>query len=106
MKELLEQALIARTKDLSEKTTEELESEFNINFEISDLPTIHESYQFLYKKYVEDADSYKNENFLDMEEIKANNEKRKKKKKKKSKDKMDDMDVEDIEPAQQGRRSR
>ena len=92
VKELLEKALISRTKDNAERTVEEMEAEFNINFEVADLSTIHEAYQFLFKKYVEDVDNLVNENFLTKEEIRKNHEKKKKKKKGSSKD----MDVEDV----------
>ena len=68
---------MARTKDLQEKTVEEMEAEFNINFEVADLATIHESYQFLMKKYVENqAPDIK---FLNLDDIKKKNERRKKK---------------------------
>ena len=54
-----------------------MEAEFNIHFEVADLATIHESYQFLMKKYVENqAPDIK---FLTLDDIKKNNEKRKKK---------------------------
>ena len=33
-----------------------MDAEFNINFQVADLATIHESYQFLYKKYVAEGD--------------------------------------------------
>ena len=55
-----------------------MEAEFNIHFEVADLATIHESYQFLMKKYVENqAPDIK---FLTLDDLKKNNEKRKKKK--------------------------
>ena len=55
-----------------------MKAEFNINFEVADLSTIHEAYQFVFKKYVEDCSQ--DINFLTLEDIKKNNEKRKKKK--------------------------
>ena len=77
-----------------------MEAEFNINFEVADLSTIHEAYQFLFKKYVAEIDTLKNENFLTAEEIKKNHEKRKKKREKRKKEgkngKHDTMDVDDI----------
>ena len=107
VKELLERSLKARTKDLNERTTEEMAEDFNIDLEIADLTTIHEAYQFLVKKYVENAEEYMNENFLTMEEIKANHEKRKKKKGKgKGKSsKTEDMEV-GTEESIKGRTSR
>ena len=73
--------LMERTKDANERDAAEMEQEFNINYEFADLSTIHEAYQFLIKKYVEDVDQLKNENFLDMEELKKKHQKRKKSKK-------------------------
>ena len=70
-------------KDTNERTVEEMDAEFNINFEVADLATIHESYQFLYKKYVAEGDKVVNENFITAEELKKKHEKRKKKQKEK-----------------------
>jgi hypothetical protein len=92
---LHEQALIARTKDTNERTAEEMDAEFNINFEVADLATIHESYQFLYKKYVAEGDKVVNENFITAEELKKKHEKRKKKQKEK-REKNKGMDVDMI----------
>ena len=60
-----------------------MDAEFNINFQVADLATIHESYQFLYKKYVAEGDKVVNENFITAEELKKKHEKRKKKQKEK-----------------------
>jgi len=78
-----------------------MEAEFNVNFEVADLSTIHEAYQFLFKKYVADLDNFKNENFLTAEEIRKKHEKRKKKREKLAKegkngDEGKNMDVDDI----------
>ena len=59
------------------------------------LATIHESYQFLYKKYVAEGDKVVNENFITAEELKKKHEKRKKKQKEK-RDKNKAMDVEGV----------
>ena len=77
-----------RTKDMNERSVEEMEQEFNINFEVADLSTIHEAYQFLIKKYVEDVDKLKNENFVDMEELKKKHKEKKHKKKSKEEKKL------------------
>ena len=83
-------------KDTNERTQEEMEAEFNINFEVADLSTIHEAYQFLFKKYVCDAEKVKNENFLTPEEIMKNHEKRQKKKKAKESKNMDIEEITDM----------
>ena len=107
VKQLLEKHLIDRTKESNEKTAEEMESEFNINFEATDLATIHEAYQFLVKKYVEDADKFKNENFLTPEELREMHEKKKKKRKNREKEKEKEKDGdEDFGDKIKGRRSR
>ena len=78
----------------------------HINFEVADLATIHESYQFLYKKYVAEADKVVNENFITAEELKKKHEKRKKKQKEK-RDKNKGMDVEGVtEMKLKGRKAR
>lgn len=107
VKKLLEKHLMERTKDANERSVEEMESEFNINFAVADLSTIHEAYQFLIKKYVEDVDTLKNENFVDMEELKKRHEK--KRKSRTPKDAGDHSDVEmadTLNDPQAGRRSR
>ena len=66
---------MARVKDYRERTAEEMEDEFNPHFQVSDLQTIHEAYQYLLKKYVHKEG--KVANFLTPEQIRANNERRK-----------------------------
>ena len=70
----------------------------NLKHKIRSLATIHESYQFLYKKYVAEGDKVVNENFITAEELKKKHEKRKKKQReKKDKEKNNKgMDVDMI----------
>ena len=53
-----------------------MESEFNPNFTVTDMSTIHEAYQFLVKTYVEEAKNRKENAFLSIEEIRKKNEAR------------------------------
>lgn len=57
LKDLLEKALLQRTRDLNTKSMDEIkaENEKNRNLIVANLSTVHEAYQFLTKKYV-DAD--------------------------------------------------
>ena len=57
--------------------------------EDTNLSTIHEAYQFIYKKYVEDSST--NANFLTMDDIRRKNEERKKRR---SKSQTADKEVE------------
>ena len=66
----------------------------------NDLSTVHEAFQFIYKKYVED--SSRNVNFLDMEKIRRNNEKRKKERSKS----QNGEEEEEIDQKSKERRSR
>ena len=66
LQKLLEKALIERTEDFHQRTEEEMKAEFNINFTVADLSTIHEAFQFLMKKYVEEEAP--DINFLTLED--------------------------------------
>ena len=56
--------------------------------QVADLATIHESYQFLMKKYVEEQAP--DVQFLTLEDIKKNHKKKKEKKKKDEEDSDDE----------------
>ena len=60
----------------------------NFVFQFADLATIHESYQFLMKKYVDDQ--AKDVQFLNLDDIRKNNEKKKNRKKSETDDQEND----------------
>ena len=74
-RKLLETALLERSE---EKNEEELKSDIATDFEKTEVSKIHEAYQFVYKKYLEE--DFQKEKFLSIEEIKRKNEERKKRK--------------------------
>ena len=75
-RKLLETALLERSE---EKNEEELKSDIATDFEKTEVSKIHEAYQFVYKKYLEE--DFQREKFLSIEEIKRKNEERNKKRK-------------------------
>ena len=74
VKKLLEKALMRCTNDYRDRGIDDLADEFNPNFEVSDLSTIHEAYQFLIKTYVDDAERRKEKNMLTLEKMKREQE--------------------------------
>ena len=99
IQKLLETALMARSDEKNEKIYDEMKQDLN-GFEDTNLSTVHEAFQFIYKKYVEDSST--NANFLTMEDIRRKNEERKKKR---SKSQNTDKEVE-MDPKLKERRSR
>ena len=92
IQKLLETALMA-------KSVEKNEADLN-GSEDTNLSTVHEAFQFIYKKYVEDSST--NANFLTMDDIRRKNEERKKRR---SKSQTADKEVE-MDPKLKERRSR
>ena len=90
---MLEKALMARVKDYRERTVEDLEDEFNPHFQVSDLQTIHEAYQYILRKYVQKE--RKEANFLSMEQIRANHERRKSRSNSRRNSNVDDIEMKD-----------
>ena len=99
IQKLLETALMARSDEKNEKIYDEMKQDLN-GSEDTNLSTVHEAFQFIYKKYVEDSST--NANFLTMEDIRRKNEERKKKR---SKSQTADKEVE-MNPKLKERRSR
>ena len=96
---LLETALMARSVEKNEKIYAEMKQDLN-GSEDTNLPTVDEAFQFIYKKYVEDSST--NVNFLTMDDIRRKHEERKKRRSKsQTADKEDEMD-----PKLKQRRSR
>ena len=96
---LLETALMARSVEKNEKIYAEMKQDLN-GSEVTNLPTVDEAFQFIYKKYVEDSST--NVNFLTMDDIRRKHEERKKRRSKsQTADKEDEMD-----PKLKERRSR
>ena len=79
---LLETALMAKSVEKNEKIYAEMKQDLN-GSEVTNLPTVDEAFQFIYKKYVEDmltnANANANANFLIMDDIRRKHEERKKK---------------------------
>ena len=96
---LLETALMARSVEKNEKIYDEMKPDFN-GSEDTNLSTVHEAFQFIYKKYVEDSST--NANFLTMDDIKRKHEERKKRR---SKSQTENKEVE-MDPKLKERRSR
>ena len=82
---LLETALMARSVEKNEKIYAEMKQDLN-GSEDTNLPTVDEAFQFIYKKYVEDmltnANANANANFLMMDDIRRKHEEQKKKRSK------------------------
>ena len=57
LKKLLEKSLLERTKALNTKSFDELKAERNPYLQVADLSTIHEAYQFLMMKYVDNDEA-------------------------------------------------
>jgi hypothetical protein len=76
VKTMLKDALQERFDALVENPDLEKE-DFNIHLEITDMTTIHESYQYLVKKYVDGNEDATSEAFMDMEELKKRHEENK-----------------------------
>ena len=96
---LLETALMARSVEKNEKIYAEMKQDLN-GSQVTNLPTVDEAFQFIYKKYVEDSST--NANFLTMDDIRRKNEERKKRR---SKSQTADKEVE-MDPKLKERRSR
>ena len=92
---LLEKALMARVKDYRERTVEDMEDDFNPHFQVSDLQTIHEAYQYILRKYVHKE--RKVANFLTAEQIRANHERRKSRAESRRNSNVSDVDMKDNE---------
>ena len=79
---LLETALMARSVEKNEKIYAEMKQDLN-GSQVTNLPTVDEAFQFIYKKYVEDmltnANANANANFLMVDNIRRKHEDRKKK---------------------------
>ena len=84
---------MARVKDYRERTVEDMEDEFNPHFQVSDLQTIHEAYQHNLKKYVHKE--RKEANFLSMEQIRANHERKKSKSNSRRNSNVEDIEMKD-----------
>ena len=82
---LLETALMARSVEKNEKIYAEMKQDLN-GSQVTNLPTVDEAFQFIYKKYVEDmltnANANANANFLMMDNIRRKHEEQKKKRSK------------------------
>ena len=99
IQKLLETALMAKSVEKNEKIYDEMKTNLN-GSEDTNLSTVHEAFQFIYKKYVEDSST--NVNFLTMDDIRRKHEERKKRRSKsQTADKEDEMD-----PKLKERRSR
>lgn len=62
-----------------ENVAELIKEDFNIHLEFADATTIHESYQFLVKKYVDDKEDTTSGSFLDLDQLRERNQRRKSK---------------------------
>ena len=92
---LLEKALMARVKDYRERSVEDMEEDFNPDFQVSDLQTIHEAFQYIVKKYVQKEK--KVANFLTAEQIRANHERRKSREESRRNSAVSDVEMKDKE---------
>ena len=86
---------MARVKDYRERTVEDMEEDFNPHFQVSDLQTIHEAYQYILRKYVHKEQ--KVANFLTPEQIRANHERRKSRAESRRNSNVSDVDMKDNE---------
>ena len=99
IQKLLETALMAKSEEKNGKIYANIKENLNRSGD-TNLSTVHEAFQFIYKKYVED--SFTNANFLTMDDIRRKHEERKKRRNKsQTADKEDEMD-----PKLKERRSR
>ena len=98
IQKILETALMAKVEK-NDQIYDVMKPNLN-GSEDTNLSTVHEAFQFIYKKYVEDSST--NANFLTMDDIRRKNEERKKRRSKsQTADKEDEMD-----PKLKDRRSR
>ena len=77
---MLKEKLQERFDALVENGPDMEKEEFDINLEISDMTTIHESYQYLIKKYVDGNEDYEPADFLNLDDLKKRHEENKTKK--------------------------
>ena len=99
IQKLLETALMAKSVEKNGSIYADIKEDLN-GSEKTNLSTVHEAFQFIYKKYVEDSST--NANFLTMDDIRRKNEERKKRR---SKSQTADKEVE-MDPKLKERRSR
>ena len=98
IQKILETALMAKVEK-NDQIYDVMKPKLN-GSEDTNLSTVHEAFQFIYKKYVEDSST--NANFLTMDDIRRKHEERKKRRSKsQTADKEDEMD-----PKLKERRSR
>ena len=98
IQKILETALMAKVEK-NDQIYDVMKPNLN-GSEDTNLSTVHEAFQFIYKKYVEDSST--NANFLTMDDIRRKNEERKKRRSKsQTADKEDEKD-----PKLKDRRSR
>ena len=72
-----------------------MEEDFNPDFQVSDLQTIHEAFQYIVKKYVQKEK--KVANFLTAEQIRANHERRKSREESRRNSAVSDVEMKDKE---------
>lgn len=105
VKTMLKDALQERFDALVENPDLEKE-DFNIHLEITDMTTIHESYQYLVKKYVDGNEDANSEAFMDMEELKRRHEENKAKREALQAQNGDSDNKKELSPMDQEKRSR
>ena len=100
IQKLLETALMAKSVEKNGKICADMKENLNRSEDTNLSTVVHEAFQFIYKKYVEDSST--NVNFLTMDDIRRKHEERKKRRSKsQTADKEDEMD-----PKLKERRSR
>ena len=100
IQKLLETALMAKSVEKNGKIYADMKEDLNRSEDTNLSTVVHEAFQFIYKKYVEDSST--NANFLTMDDIRRKNEERKKRR---SKSQTADKEVE-MDPKLKEQRSR